>query len=735
MNIVYILILLPTSCFALQMFTYDGVSSQNGTKVMVLKSDLRNLPDNFTVCTVLYIDTIRDSISYIEFWEKKESLIHFWFYMRGDKTGLRLVMGFSVKYPETLGFYPMEPFKWHKICVNMNYPAGMIAMAINGEIVSKNHFSSALKSVSHNGSIIEKIILGDSNHQFKTSIGFLNIYSEVISVEKISQMSTNCCSDRGDILDWETSEWVGGLKVKNVSEKEFETEIVFDLDLHQNFNEATTTCKKLRGGSLYFPDVRSDVQSIEKYFLTKRSNCSAVWTNYSVESESNLPYAPGQPNSKYEEVCVWSSYAKMPTPIMDGTCDMEICFICKYLARPLLFLKGMCDRNKKISKFYTPVMEKGDLYFLGLTGENRIEYDEVNSAWNIRNIELGETLAMARADKNSFALGKQQWTIYNDTVCNNSPEYDIQLSLDSCNTDEFNCDDGSCIHVMKRCDLKEDCEDKSDEKGCDNRVIKKSMYNKFVSPNASNTKAKVNLTVYVTNIININEESGYFWISGMIETRWFDDRLVFKNLKKDESLNALSNESINDMWMAWIALDNALSESMVFGETIVTIRVREDSQSDLSELSSVKNELQFSGKHNSIIKRIDFNAKFLCNYFFTWKPFDFQHCFIDLVLAGDKDKYVKLEATAALFTGSKYFQEYFILTPSICEKKIGLKNGVRVEFLMRRRIPNILANIQTTFVPTILVNIIGQATFYMMPRYFNTAVTVNLTAMLLLTTM
>ena len=37
------------------------------------------------------------------------------------------------------------------------------------------------------------------------------------------------------------------------------------------------------------------------------------------------------------------------------------------------------------------------------------------------------------------------------------------ISFDTCKDDEFNCEKGYCIPLDRRCDLKNDCEDKSDE--------------------------------------------------------------------------------------------------------------------------------------------------------------------------------------------------------------------------------------------------------------------------------
>ena len=50
------------------------------------------------------------------------------------------------------------------------------------------------------------------------------------------------------------------------------------------------------------------------------------------------------------------------------------------------------------------------------------------------------------------------------------------LTLTKCLEDEFTCDDGSCVPIENRCDLKQDCEDNSDEKLCQKVVIDGELF-------------------------------------------------------------------------------------------------------------------------------------------------------------------------------------------------------------------------------------------------------------------
>ena len=64
--------------------------------------------------------------------------------------------------------------------------------------------------------------------------------------------------------------------------------------------------------------------------------------------------------------------------------------------------------------------------------------------------------------------------------------------------------------------------------------------------------------------------------------------------------------------------------------------------------------------------------------------------------------------------------------------KIGNGRGVRASFKIQR---DILTSILTIFLPTLMIDIIGHATLMVGDQYFEGILGVNLTAMLVITTM
>ena len=78
-------------------------------------------------------------------------------------------------------------------------------------------------------------------------------------------------------------------------------------------------------------------------------------------------------------------------------------------------------------------------------------YDDDKELWKATHQEHKEFLATSTAEKNSFLLGRQKWTIHNDSeACSLKPTYTAVLKLTGCSEDEFTCDDGSCVSMNDR---------------------------------------------------------------------------------------------------------------------------------------------------------------------------------------------------------------------------------------------------------------------------------------------
>ena len=101
----------------------------------------------------------------------------------------------------------------------------------------------------------------------------------------------------------------------------------------------------------------------------------------------------------------------------------------------------------------------------------------------------------------------------------------------------------------QRCDQIMDCVDESDEDNC--RLIAfKDNYNKKVPPFIINKEnytlipARVSVSTQLKNVLDISEFSHTIDLKLGITLRWFESRVVYHNLKSEETLNILSDSEV-----------------------------------------------------------------------------------------------------------------------------------------------------------------------------------------------
>ena len=116
---------------------------------------------------------------------------------------------------------------------------------------------------------------------------------------------------------------------------------------------------------------------------------------------------------------------------------------------------------------------------------------------------------------------------------------------------------------------------------------------------------------------------------------WKENRATYFNLKEDISLNALSKDDIERLWLPLIVYDNTdQKETTRLGDTWewqtrVVVR-REQEKGKMSGLESVDETEIFSGFENSLVMNQTYTHTFQCNYELSHYPFDIQvYCTFD----------------------------------------------------------------------------------------------------------
>lgn len=143
------------------------------------------------------------------------------------------------------------------------------------------------------------------------------------------------------------------------------------------------------------------------------------------------------------------------------------------------------------------------------------------------------------------------------------------------------------------------------------------------------------------------------------------------------------------------------------------------------------------------------SKKFHCTYLLHFFPFDSQVCNVIFEIEQFSAESVELvphqiqmlspteltqyfiQSWVLDYNDKSWFKSYIIHVFWWCPLDMPSK-GIRMQIVFKRRLTNELL---TTYLPTFLLLLISYATTYFKPFYFEAAVTVNLTVMLVTTTL
>ena len=208
---------------------------------------------------------------------------------------------------------------------------------------------------------------------------------------------------------------------------------------------------------------------------------------------------------------------------------------------------------------------------------------------------------------------------------------------------------------------------------------------------------------------------------------WVDARLDFFNIKADETMNVISLEELNQIWLPVIIFHNTESGLRTINDegSFATIRragLGIGSDSSISEDINI-----YKGSENSISLTRLYNIEFFCDYNMRWYPFDTQTCNMVMKLGGGVEKLVSLTPGILEYLGPEELTQYYVKDYTISEKTLNNAKGLSVSITFGRRL---LGTILTVYLPTVLLNVIGHATNFFKPFFFEAVVTVNLTGIL-----
>ena len=262
------------------------------------------------------------------------------------------------------------------------------------------------------------------------------------------------------------------------------------------------------------------------------------------------------------------------------------------------------------------------------------------------------------------------------------------------------------------------------------------LYNLAMAPPPllGNTKVEVELSVVLQAVLNLDEIGGIMYIKYVLLATWRDPGLTFHNLKRDGNRNLLSEMEWSRIWVPRVIFDNteAAEKSIMDKDAIIRVLANENFTHTTTDFHHHQNIYIFNGKETKLEMSRVYNTEFLCEFTMAWYPFDTQTCHLDFVLDASAAAFVKLVNGSLDYWGPVELAQYFVRSRMMQEYTFRDRSGVRVMVVFGRRL---LSNILTVYVPTVLLNTMGHITVYFKPFFFEAIITVNLTVMLVLTTM
>ena len=335
--------------------------------------------------------------------------------------------------------------------------------------------------------------------------------------------------------------------------------------------------------------------------------------------------------------------------------------------------------------------------------------------------------------KDLLPVGKRPWFLTKSS-CNQGLDEERVLLLSTCKPgSQFTCDNGECINIVNRCDGLAQCNDLSDEKGCVLAFTDPENYLKGKTPPSETNTLPVEVSSQVWVILDIREVTQVIKLQFELSMKWFDSRLLYYNLKDDEKMNSLLPDEKQKIWVPKVIFQNTekLLTSLNDQESGISVFKLKNGTFNVDGVLSEDIDI-YEGSENPITMSRVYDVEFLCDYKMNWYPFDTQTCFMEFRLKGEMDSFIDLIPGSNDYLGPKELTQYFVKRSDISTYQRQGKRGVRVSLTLGRRLLGVFL---TIYFPTVLLNLIGHITNFFKAFFFEAVVTVNLTCMLVLTTM
>ncbi|RXG71676.1 hypothetical protein Avbf_05882 [Armadillidium vulgare] len=254
-------------------------------------------------------------------------------------------------------------------------------------------------------------------------------------------------------------------------------------------------------------------------------------------------------------------------------------------------------------------------------------------------------------------------------------------------------------------------------------LIKPPKYSNIIPPPRLNKKNKTPIKFYfdIFAVKKIDIKEFTFAIEMSLTMIWRDSRLTFRNLREQEHLNRIEDHDLPWTPQYFFLGDDEISSDLKCLGRAVIVRLNTPPINDNDE-NILRDEI-FLGSENDLVLQHKFILTTYCRFDLSLFPFNSQKCKFVL-----KD-YVILSPieNGAKFHGVRKELQFYVRGP----KHMTMTNGTREINWFEMRFDSLSSfYITNTYVPTLILLIIGYLPFYFFIEDFNERIVVSITSLL-----
>ena len=583
------------------------------------------------------------------------------------------------------------PLQWTRMCLSLDLSTARIRLITDGQLRLEAIYEKEKDQDRPNHLSLLLGLYPDTHEENTGKTTNLNLFSSALSVERmqrVTEAGNEDCGAPGDFLSWERAKWILHSKTKIVQVDgqtegpcRKESKILIFMANFENHKDCMRLCQRFVGGRsppvstldewenftreidlatqdrsklpiLWLSATEGDINlklgklthwpehELVNNVTVKLEAQEGIWRDYytglRLSNWTKPYYLSKKDESRGDTYNCMTSRQNYPWNVswMEWECESyhKAC-PCQFHVQPVLRLRGLCEDSVINSIFTLKQLpqDPDNMIILGST-TTRIMFNKKRNQWKLTDAKSDVT-AISQSNRVSYLLGKHNWTVSNDVFeCSNGQKYSTVLKLTGCKYDDFTCNNGQCIRMGQRCNQIPDCSDDSDEKNCQLLTLKDG-YNKNIPPIKRSTfggslPANVSISIILMKVVEIDESDHSIHLQFQISLQWRENRARFNNLKIKTSLNALSDDDIQKLWLPLVIYDNTDQKVSTrlgwVNEWITRVTVTREGNGTRAGLEEVDEAEIFEGSQNNLTMTQTYTHEFQCQYKLQRYPFDTQ---------------------------------------------------------------------------------------------------------------